>query len=151
MNYTNAQILSAVLNKWIQPVVQQFAGMRLASMPLFAGIENKIRSTGWVRPTWSLAAELAPFMQEMTGTMVEPLLSQYLSKVPDGAIPAAAHAIVDKAIANGGLSLFDGNVTFEEKDLQELKKLLDYNLPLKGDDKYKVKTEQEPGFEPVEQ
>lgn len=143
MNYTNAQILSAVLNKWIQPVVQQFAGMRLASMPLFAGIENKIRSTGWVRPTWSLAAELAPFMQEITGTMVEPLLSQYLSKVPDAAIPVAAHAVVDKAIANGGISLFDGNVTFEAADLQELKTLLDCNLPLKEEAGYKVKDKEE--------
>ena len=143
MNYTNAQILSAVLNRWLQPAVQQLAGQRLASMPLFAGIENKIRSTGWVKPTWSLAAELAPFMQEITGTMVEPLLSQYLSKVPDEAIPLAAHTIVDKAIASGGLSLFDGNVTFEAADLQELKKLLNYNLPLKGDNGYKVKVKEE--------
>ena len=149
MNYTNAQILSAVLNRWLQPVVQQLAGQRLASLPLFAGIENKIRSTGWVRPTWSLAAELAPFMQEITGTMVEPLLGQYLSKVPDEAIPSMAHSITDKAIAEGVLSLFDGNVTFEAADLQELKKLLEYNLPLKADGRYKVKTEAEPDFEPV--
>lgn len=149
MNYTNAQILSAVLNRWLQPVIQQFASQRLSSIPIFAGIENKIRSTGWVRPTWSLATELSPFMQEITGIMVEPLLSQYISKIPDGAIPVAAHTVVDKAISNGGLSLFDGNVTFETSDLKELKDLLDYNLPLKGDGGYKVKTEQEPGFEPV--
>ena len=141
MNYTNSQILSAVLNKWIQPVVQQLAGQRLASMPIFAGIENKIRSTGWVRPTWSLAAELAPLMQGMTGTMVEPFINNYLSKVPDAAIPQMAHALVDKAIENGGITLFDGTVSFEREDLEELKKLLDYNLPLNKEEHYVVKTE----------
>ena len=149
MDYTNSQILSAVLNKWLQPVVQQLAGQRLSAIPFFAGIENKIRSTGWVHPTWSLAQELAPFMQEITGTMLEPFIGQYLSKIPDEAIPFAAHTIVDKAIANGGISLFDGNVSFDTSDLQELKKLLDYNLPMKEDGRYKVKTGQEPDFDPV--
>lgn len=141
--YTNAQILAAVLNKWIQPAVQQLAGQRLSSMPLFSGIENKIRATGWVRPGWSLAAELAPLMQGMTGTVIEPFISSYLSKIPDGAIPQMAHTLVDKAVDNGGLSLFDGNVAFEKEDLEELKKLLDYNLPLQKGQHYEVRTEPE--------
>lgn len=112
-------------------------------MPLFSGIENKIRATGWVRPGWSLAAELAPLMQGMTGTVIEPFISSYLSKIPDGAIPQMAHTLVDKAVDNGGLSLFDGNVAFEKEDLEELKKLLDYNLPLQKGQHYEVRTEPE--------
>lgn len=139
MNYTNSQILSAVLNRWLQPVVQQLAGQKLSSIPLFSGIENKIRSTGWVRPDWSMAAELAPFMTTMTGTMIEPLINSYLSKVPDEAIPQMAHAIADQAITNGGWSLFDGNLTFDKADMEELKKLLDYNLPLQKAEHYEVK------------
>lgn len=142
MNYTNSQILAAVLNQWLQPVVQQLAGQKLSSIPLFAGIENKIRSTGWVRPDWRMAAELAPFMTTMTGTMLEPLINSYLSKVQDEAIPQMAHAIVEQAIANGGWSLFDGNLTFDKSDMEELKKLLDYNLPLQKAEHYEVKLSQ---------
>lgn len=29
--YTNSQILSAVLNKWLQPVVQQFSAQKMGS------------------------------------------------------------------------------------------------------------------------
>ena len=31
--YTNSQILSAVLNKWLQPVVQQFSAQKMGSFP----------------------------------------------------------------------------------------------------------------------
>lgn len=139
MNYTNSQILAAVLNQWLQPVIQQLAGQRLSSIPLLNGIENKIRSTGWVRPNWSLAAELAPFIQEISGTLLEPFINSYLSKIPDEAIPSMAHSIVDKAIAGGEMSLFDGNIHFDKSDLEELKRLLTYNLPMKEAERYVVK------------
>jgi len=141
MEYTNAQILAAVLNKWLQPAVKQLAGQRLSSFPFIAAIENKVRSTGWVSPSWRLSDELAPLMQTITGTMLEPFIASYLAKVPDESIPEMAHAIVDSAMENGGLSLFEGNVTFEKKDVEELKKLLDYNLPRKAFPKYNVVTE----------
>lgn len=137
--YTNSQILSAVLNAWLQPIVQQLAGQRLSSIPLLNGIENKIRSTGWVRPNWSLAAELAPFIQEVSGTLLEPFINSYLSKIPDEAIPSMVHSIVDKAITNGEMSLFDGNIHFDKSDLEELKQLLIYNLPMEETERYVVK------------
>lgn len=140
MEYTNSQKLAAVLNVWMQPIVQQLAGSRLSGMPFLSAVENKIRSTGWVRPSWSIASELSPFIQSITGPMVEPLLDSYLSKIPDSAIPQMAHAIVDKAIENNGLTLFDGNVTFERSDLEQLKRLLEYNLPVaSGRQRYNVK------------
>ena len=144
MNYSNAQILAAVLNKWLQPVVQQFVGQKMSSLPLFAGVENKVKSTGWVRPTWSMAAELSPLMESLTATLVEPLLTQWLGKMPDAAIPQMAHAVVCKDIENGGLTLFDGNVVFDKADMEQLKRLLDYNLPPKQDENhYQVKTSEE--------
>lgn len=140
MEYTNSQKLAAVLNVWMQPIVQQLAGSRLSGMPFLSALENKIRSTGWVRPSWSIASELYPFIRSITGPMVEPLLDSYLSKIPDSAIPQMAHAIVDKAIENNGLTLFDGNVTFERSDLEQLKRLLEYNLPVaSGGQRYNVK------------
>ena len=47
------------------------------------------------------------------------------------------------AIKNGGLSLFEGKVEFEPEDLEELKTLLKYNLPIKeATSSYSVLTEE---------
>lgn len=143
MQYSNSQILSAVLNRWLQPVVRQLAAQHLSSLPVIAAIENKVKTSGWVRPDWSMAVELAPFMENVTGSVLEPLISSYMSQVPDAAIPQMAHGIVDKAMQNGSFSLFDGKITFDANDLQELKALLDYNLPLNNEEHYQVKTSAE--------
>ena len=139
MQFTNAQILAAVLNRWLQPLVQQFAGQRVSGIPLFAMMENKIRSTGLVPQSWSLAAEFSPFMQSITGTVIEPLISSYLSNFPDEAIPDMAHSIVDKAISDGGMSLMNGYLSFDKADMEQLKKLLGANLPLQHAEHYQVK------------
>ena len=140
---TNARILSAVLNKWMQPAVRQLTSGRLDTMPFFASVSNKIRSTGWVSPQWSLGKELSPLLGDVAGVIVEPMLMRYLQGVPDEALPKIAHGIVDNAIKQGGLSLMENNVVFELEDLQELKKLLDWNLPISEDDVYNVITEEE--------
>ena len=62
-----------------------------------------------------------------------------LSKIPDEAIPSMVHSIVDKAITNGEMSLFDGNIHFDKSDLEELKQLLIYNLPMEETERYVVK------------
>lgn len=140
MQYTNSQILAAVLNKWLQPVVLQFSQAKMASFPMVQAIENKIKSTGWVNPNWNLTSELSPMIQPITNSILQPVLNRYLVNVPDESIPAMAHGIIDQAIANGQLELMDGKLVFEREDLEELKKLLNYNLPLKHEQEYKVIT-----------
>lgn len=143
MAYTNSQILAAVLNKWLQPVVSQLAGSRLQSLPFVQMIDNKVRSMGWVSQKWSIVGELSPMIEPLTNSLVQPVLGQYLSKVPDEAIPEMAHGIVDKALETGSLSIFEDKIVFEREDLEELKKLLEYNLPLKSVEAYEVRTEPE--------
>lgn len=138
----NARILSAVLNKWMQPVVQQLTSGRLDNLPFFASLSNKIRSTGWVSPQWSLGKELSPLLGDVMGAVVEPMIMGYLQGVPDNALPKIAHSVVDNAIKQGGLSLMEGNVEFDLEDLEELKKLLNWNLPVSDNDTYKVITEE---------
>lgn len=140
MAYTNSQILSAVLNKWMQPVVKQLAESKMQSFSFVQAIENKVRSTGWVSPNWSLTRELSPMLEPLTNSLVQPMLNKYLSNVPDEAIPAMAHGIVDKAISDGKLELMEGKLIFDREDLEELKKLLNYNLPLQDKEDYVVKT-----------
>lgn len=128
--YSNAQKLAAVLNKWAQPAIQELLGNNLSRLPFLSSIEAKIRSTGWVSPMWSMAKEISPILDGVSSSLVEPFLAQYISGIPDESIPQLAHNVVNDAIKNGGLSLFEGKVEFEPEDLEELKNLLKYNLPI---------------------
>lgn len=138
--HNNAQILAAVLNRFAQPIAAMLSTSKLSSMPFIQGLENKIRSTGWVSGNWSISAEVAPFIEPVTGAMLQPMLTNYLSQLPNESIPAMAHGIVDKAIKQGELSLFEGQFVFEMSDLQELKRLLNANMPITTpEDSYIVK------------
>lgn len=140
MQYTNSQILSAVLNKWLQPVVLQFSQAKMSSFPVVQAIENKVKHIGFVSPNWSLTQELAPMIEPITNSLVQPFLNRYLSNIPDEAIPAMAHKIVDTALENGKLELMEGKLIFDKEDLIELKKLLNYNLPMQVSQEYNVRT-----------
>lgn len=134
----NHQILSAVLNKWAQPLVREFAARGMSSLPMVQALQNKVRSTGWVSPQWTLMAELGGMVEGVTGAMIQPVLNRYLSQLDDASIPQMAHSIVDKAIEQGELALFEGKIMFDSNDLKQLKRLLEANLPLKGET-YQVK------------
>lgn len=143
MQYSNSQILSAVLNRWLQPVVLQLSQAKMSSFPFIQALENKAKSTGWVSPNWSLANELSPLIEPITNSIMQPMLNKYLSTVPDEAIPAMAHNIVDKALADGKLEIMEGRLIFDKEDLTELKKLLNFNLPISNLSEYQVKTSAE--------
>lgn len=141
--YSNAQKLAAVLNKWAQPAIQGLLGTRLGQLPFIANIDAKLRSTGWVSPMWSISKEISPLLDGLSSSLVEPMLARYLQGVPDEAIPELAHKVVEDAIRNGGLSLFEGKVEFETDDLEELRTLLRYNLPVpEKTGSYEVLTEE---------
>lgn len=96
---------------------------------------------GWVSPNWSLYSELSPIMESVTGNILTPFISKYVSQIDDSLIPKMAHSIVDNAIKNGELALFEDKIIFEEADLKKLKKLLDLNLPYNPEDDINIKTE----------
>ena len=141
--HSNAQKLAAVLNKWAQPAIQGLLGTRLGQLPFIANIDAKLRSTGWVSPMWSISKEISPLLDGLSSSLVEPMLARYLQGIPDEAIPELAHKVVEDAIRNGGLSLFEGKVEFETDDLEELRTLLRYNLPVpEKTGSYEVLTEE---------
>ena len=141
--YSNTQKLAAVLNKWAQPAIQGLLGTRLGQLPFIANIDAKLRSTGWVSPMWSISKEISPLLDGLSSSLVEPMLARYLQGIPDEAIPELAHKVVEDAIRNGGLSLFEGKVEFETDDLEELRTLLRYNLPVpEKTGSYEVLTEE---------
>lgn len=138
MTYSNSDILAAIINKFAQPIVVQFAQAKASTLPMVSIIENKVKSWGIVSQNWSMVNELSPMIEPITGSLVKPMIKQYLSQIPDDAIPAMAHGLVDKALENGSLSLMEGRLQFEKEDLIELKKLLDWNLPLVKEEEYQV-------------
>lgn len=143
--FSNRQKLAAVLNKWAQPALQDLIGSKLNGLPFLANAESKLKSMGWVSPMWSLGKEIAPLFNGLSSSLVEPLIERYLQNIPDDTIPQLAHNIVEDAIKNGGLSLFEGNIEFEVEDLEELRILLRYNLPITKSETYQVvTTEPEP-------
>lgn len=139
--YTNAQILSAVLTKWLEPAILQMGAGKLMGIPALAALQNKVRATGWVSPNWSMVAELAPIINKVGGRIAEPMISAFISQYPDADLPGIAHSIVDAAIEQGKLEIMEGTVTFDLPDLQNLKSLLNYNLPMGSVHAYHVKTE----------
>ena len=136
---TNARILGAVINKWAQPLIATFVNDNIQSIPFVQGIQNKVRSTGWVSSSWSLMSELSPLMESITGNLVAPMIEGYLKSIPDDTIPKMAHAVVDDALKNGELKMFEGKVIFERSDLQQLKRLLELNLPYNKEDDIEIK------------
>lgn len=138
---TNAKILSAVLNKWAQPLVGTFIGSHVQSIPFVQGLQNKIRSMGWVSPNWNIMAELSPLMESVTGNVIAPMIERYLVGIDDSSIPKMAHSIVDDALKNRELVFFEGKITFEESDLKQLKRLLELNLPYNQNEDVVIITE----------
>lgn len=141
MMWSNRQILSAVLAKWGQPAVESLISTKMSGLPFLANIEAKIKSTGFVSPMWSFGREIAPLLNGISSSLIEPLLNRYLAGIPDEAIPQLAHNVVNDAVKNGSLSLFEGNIELEPEDLQELQTLLRYNLPIAETCSYRVITE----------
>ena len=139
--YSNVEILSAVIAKWVQPLITSIATANMSKIPFIGNIEAKIKATGWVSPNWNIVSELSPFMPSVSQAMILPALSNALSGVSDDQIPAFAYGIVDTAIENGSLEILDGNVKFSKEDLQQLRRLLELNLPLPTES-YKVKEEE---------
>ena len=137
---TNADKLVAVLMRWGRPFVTYFVRDGLKGVGVVQAIEHKVRSTGWVSPTWSMAAELQPIADGVATAIVGPVIKRYLGAIDDNMIPAMAHGVVDEAIKQGRLVLLDGKIEIEAEDLEELKKYLDWNLPVDKEEVYQVIT-----------
>ena len=139
--YSNVEILSAVIARWIQPLITSIATANLSKIPFVGNIEAKIKASGWVSPNWNIANELSPFMPSVSQAMIKPALLNALSGISDDQVPAFAYGIVDTAIERGSLEILDGNVKFNKEDLLQLRRLLELNLPLPTES-YKVKEEE---------
>lgn len=138
--YTNASILAAVVAEWCRPAVGQIASSQVTRfVPGLLDVQQQIVNTGIVGGNYKITDELSPFVASAVDIMLQPTLEQFFARVPDEQLPQLAHAFVGKAMEQPTFSVLDGLVTFDQTDMQELKRLLELNLPLESKKSYKVK------------
>lgn len=139
MEYSNSHILAAVVSEWARPAITQIASGNLMRLPMFQSLQATIGSLGLVSGSYSLQADIAPFVQPVVSALTVPMLSRYFSGIPDEQIPQMAHDIVEQLRFKGAVSVLEGLITFEEEDIDELADLLQKNLPVESSAAYHVK------------
>lgn len=138
MTFSNAQKLSAVVSEWVRPAVAQIASSKLMELPMMQNLSAAIGGSGLVGQGYTLATDLEPLIIPVVSALVEPMLTQYISNLPDDAIPQVARNIVEQMKVQGTVTLLDGLITLEDGDIAELDALLEKNLPIESADKYEV-------------
>lgn len=96
MEYSNAQILAAVVSEWARPAISQIAAGRLMRLPMLQSLQATVSSMGLVSGSYSLQADIEPVLQPVVNAMLTPVLSRYLSALPDEGIPQMAHDVVEQ-------------------------------------------------------
>lgn len=139
MDYTNSQILAAVVSEWARPAISQIAASNLMRLPMLQSLQATIGSMGLVSGNYSLQTDMEPMIQPIVNALVTPMLCKYFDNIPDESIPQMAHDVVDQLRFKGSLSILEGMITFDEDDLDELADLLQKNLPVESSTGYQVK------------
>ena len=139
MDYTNSQILAAVVSEWARPAISQIAASNLMRLPMLQSLQATIDSLGLVSGSYALQKDIEPLIQPVVNSLVTPMLAKYFGQIPEESIPQMAHDVVDKVRYNGPLSILEGMITFDEEDLDELADLLQKNVPVEKTEGYQVK------------
>lgn len=139
MDYTNSQILAAVVSEWARPAISQIAASNLMRLPMLQSLQATIGSMGLVSGSYALQKDIEPLIQPVVNSLVTPMLAKYFGQIPEESIPQMAHDVVDKVRYNGPFSILEGMITFDEEDLDELADLLQKNLPVEKQEGYQVK------------
>lgn len=138
--FSNSQILAAVVSEWARPAISQIAADKLGKMSWMQTLQSGISSLGIIDGAYDIAKDLQPIMMPAIDAIIEPMLQTQFAKIPDYAIPQMARNIVNNMEGAGTVSLLNGLVVLDTADFAELRKLLDANLPLpENSNTYKIK------------
>ena len=139
MEYSNSQILAAVVSEWARPAISQIAASKVMRLPMFQSLQASIGALGLVSGEYNLQKDIEPLILPVVNSLITPVLARYFAQIPEESIPQMAHDIVEKVRYNGPLSVLEGVITFDEEDLDELADLLQKNLPVENAAPYQVK------------
>lgn len=138
MNWSNAQKLAAVVSFWARPALTQLATSRLSSLPMMQSLQQSIVASGLVSQAYNISADLMPIMAPVINNLLQPYLERQLAQLPDESIPALARDVLAEAEKKGSMSIMDGFLTLEAQDIQELRQLVEKNLPMAERQGYEV-------------
>lgn len=138
MSWSNAQKLAAVVSFWARPALTQLATSRLSSLPMMQNLQQSIVASGLVSQAYNISADLMPIMAPVINNLLQPYLERQLAQLPDESIPALARDVLAEAEKKGSMSILDGFLTLEAQDIQELRQLVEKNLPMAEGQGYEV-------------
>lgn len=138
MSWSNAQKLAAVVSFWARPALTQLATSRLSSLPMMQSLQQSIVASGLVSQAYNISADLMPIMAPVINNLLQPYLERQLAQLPDESIPALARDVLAEAEKKGSMSIMDGFLTLEAQDIQELRQLVEKNLPMSDRQGYEV-------------
>ena len=138
MSWSNAQKLAAVVSFWARPALTQLATSRLSSLPMMQNLQQSIVASGLVSQAYNISADLMPIMAPVISNLLQPYLEKQLAQLPDESIPALARDVLAEAEKKGSMSILDGFLTLEAQDIQELRQLVEKNLPMAESQGYEV-------------
>lgn len=123
---------------WARPAVTQLATQRLSSLPVMQNLQQSIMASGLVSQAYNISADLMPIMAPVINNLLQPYLEKQLAQLPDESIPALARDVLAEAEKKGSMSIMDGFLTLEAQDIQELRQLVEKNLPMAESQGYEV-------------
>lgn len=136
--FSNAQILAAVVTEWLRPAISQIASGKISSMSFMQNLQTSIIGYGLVGRSYNIATDIRPMAEPFINALMLPIIEGKLSQVPDQAIPQLAYNILEQMESQEKYTILDGLVTFEREDIEELRSLLEKNLPLQESENYRV-------------
>lgn len=135
----NAEVMAAVVAKWAAPAARQLLVKRLDSMGWVQTLTNWGVNSGLVPVGWSAASEIAPLLSDLSEESIRCIVLPMFDGVPDAALPHLAHDVLKSAAQRGEFSLMGGAITLERKDIVELMRLVQLNMPVESAEKIEIK------------
>lgn len=126
------------MSHWARPALTQLATSRLSSLPMMQSLQQSIVASGLVSQAYNISADLMPIMAPVINNLLQPYLEKQLAQLPDESIPALARDVLAEAEKKGSMSIMDGFLTLEAQDIQELRQLVEKNLPMADRQGYEV-------------
>lgn len=138
-DFSNAQKLAAIVTEWSRPAIAQIAASKMASsIGWLKSIQDSVIALGIVGSNYDIKQDIQPLMMPVINAIVEPMLVEQFSKIPDAAIPMMARNIIEEIRNKGSMSLLDGLIVLDQSDVNELQNLVERNLPCDNVEPYKV-------------
>ena len=145
MTYSNLEKFTAVIVEWLRPMANAIISGQLGNSQPVAAANEWVKKYFPVASDYSIVNDLMFLATPALSVMVEPAIQNAVSRLglDDERIPSYAMQMTESLIAEaenkGKVTLFN-TLEFEKGDFENLRNLLNKNLPVVITERYQVKT-----------